>query len=68
MAIPDYRIEVEEIYESLAQHRLVKCDLCGERVSSRSVHFMDSFEYKDTTLVICNRCYGRLNKEGRLNL
>lgn len=51
-------VSVEEYYER--NYSLVSCDQCRERVSTRSVHYMESFLYPDTGVVICPRCYKQM--------
>lgn len=63
----DLRISAEEYYER--DYSLVSCDNCGERVSTRNVHYMESFLYPDTGVIVCSRCYKQLlgpkeNKNG----
>lgn len=56
----EWDISVEEMYEYNPRYSLVKCDSCNERVSSRSVHILESFKEPDVSILICNRCYGKL--------
>ena len=61
----EWDIQSEEYYESPSRYSLVNCDVCEERVSSRNVHLMDSFQHPEETLVVCGRCLGKL-KDGEI--
>lgn len=56
----DWDISVEEVYEYNPRYQLAKCDSCDERVSTRSVHVLESFKDPEVSIIICNRCYGKL--------
>lgn len=56
----DFDLGGVEEYYSPRKLQLISCDNCKERVPSRSVHFMNSFQHPDVEVVLCARCYGKM--------